>query len=181
MSWSLAWSQEIEKQNKKTDALRKHWLPRNISTDLISGMKLPHQSTSGSWYVLSWPTVMNDKSEHWGKFESDKEMLVSWTRPRSRREYLKMRTVMSRLPQLMMTALEDARFARLLIFRSDYFLFCKYCIHFESSTEETWHTWQEDVLVNTFNRRVLWWAVSLERSLSYTNHLSGNFYLCNRD
>lgn len=48
-----------------------------------------------------------------------------------------MRTVMSRLPQLMMTALEDARFARLLIFRSDYFLFCKYCIHFESSTEET--------------------------------------------
>lgn len=57
------------------------------------------------------------------KFESDTKMLVSSTRLRSRKEYLKMRTVMSRLPQLMMTALEDAVFARLHIFRIDCLLF----------------------------------------------------------
>lgn len=57
------------------------------------------------------------------KFESDAKMLVSSTRLRSRKEYLKMRTVMSRLPQLMMTALEGAVVARLHIFRIDCFLF----------------------------------------------------------
>lgn len=57
------------------------------------------------------------------KFELDKEMLVSTRKRRPRRENLMMRTDMSSLTQLMMTALEDAVFALLLIFRIDCFLF----------------------------------------------------------
>lgn len=74
-----------------------------------------------SWNVLSWPAVMNDNSGHRDKFESNKKMLVSSTRVRSEWRRLKMKAVMSRLPQPMMTALE--RHTTQLIFRSDYSLF----------------------------------------------------------
>lgn len=155
--------------------------PRNISADLIPGLKLLHQRLRGGIQrASSWPAVVNDESEHWGKFESHTKMLVSWTRLGSRREYLKMRTVMSRLPQLMMTALEDTLFARLFIFRLFFFLVCTVVTLKGASHKKTWHTWQDDVLVNIVNR-LLWWAVSQERSLSCRSHLSGNFYLCIRD
>lgn len=108
---------------------------------------------------------MTDESEHWGKSESDKKMSVSWTRLGSRGENLKMRTVMSCPSQLMMTALEDALFARALIFRSDYSLF--YVLYFTlrarqkrlDTPDKT--TYLSTYLIGCFGELYLWRGCSV--------------------